>query len=51
MELDFFEFKTLREDCDIEFKSGEGKDGKGSLPKCIWDTYSAMANTEGGVKT
>ncbi len=49
MKLDFFDFKTIREDYDIEFKSGEGKDGNGSLPKCIWETYSAMANTEGGM--
>ena len=49
MKPDFFDFETIREDYEIEFKSGEGKDGNGSLPKCIWETYSAMANTEGGM--
>jgi predicted HTH transcriptional regulator len=49
MKSDFFGFRTIQEDYDTEFKSGEGKDGTGHLPKCVWETYSAMANTEGGV--
>ena len=33
----------LREDRECEFKSG-----KGGIPGSLWETYSAMANTDGG---
>jgi len=37
------------EDTDVEFKAAQGKDGKGELPQAFWESYSAMANTAGGV--
>lgn len=39
----------LRESCSVECKSGVGKDGRGELPKDFWPTYSAFANTHGGI--
>ncbi len=35
---------SLNESDDLEFKSA-----KGGLPKSLWETYSAMANSQGGV--
>jgi ATP-dependent DNA helicase RecG len=39
---------VLRESYDIECKLAGGRDGKGQLPKDVWETYSAFANTQGG---
>ena len=38
----------LRETTDLEAKAAQGRDGQGALPQSVWETYSAMANTEGG---
>lgn len=42
------DISALKESRDIECKLAQGKDGKGTLPKDFWETYSAFANTEGG---
>ncbi len=39
----------LKESEDLECKKAAGCDGKGALPKDFWETYSAMANTNGGI--
>ncbi|MBF0115877.1 MAG: putative DNA binding domain-containing protein [Magnetococcales bacterium] len=43
------DFDLLRESWDCEAKSATGRDGRGHLPASVWETYSAMANTEGGI--
>ena len=42
------DIKALRETWQIECKLAQGRDGEGSLPEDIWETYSAFANTQGG---
>ena len=39
----------LRETVDLECKLAQGASGQGEVPKDFWPTYSAMANTQGGV--
>ena len=39
----------LAEAVDLECKAAQGRNGQGELPADFWPTYSAMANTEGGV--
>jgi len=39
---------ALKESFEVEFKKATGKDGKGKLPNDLLETYSAMANTNGG---
>jgi len=46
---DFFDLDSLQEGYDVELKTALGKDKKGKVPESFWETYSAMANTEGGV--
>jgi len=40
---------AFREGWEFEAKRAGGKDGKGELPKAFWESYSAMANTDGGL--
>lgn len=39
----------LRESVALECKLAAGRDGKGALPDDFWPTYSAFANTNGGL--
>lgn len=39
----------LRETVELECKLAQGQHGQGEVPKDFWPTYSAMANTHGGV--
>lgn len=45
---DFFDLESLQERYDVEFKTALGRNKKGQVPDSFWETYSAMANTEGG---
>ena len=42
------DFALLKETHDIECKAAQGRDGQGELSKDFWESYSAMANTDGG---
>lgn len=42
------ELDALREGWDFEAKRAGGRDGGGAVPASFWDTYSAMANCDGG---
>lgn len=43
------DLEQLRESFELECKLASGRDGKGELPNDFWKSYSAMANTSGGV--
>ncbi len=56
IDIDPFELLTsledlalLRESVDLECKLALGRDGQGAIPEDFWPTYSAFANTNGGV--
>lgn len=48
MKITSNDLPSLIENIDIEFKKALGKDGRGDLPDSFWETYSAMANSQGG---
>ena len=43
------DIKTIRESVEVECKLAAGRDGRGQLPEDFWPTYSAFANTRGGL--
>ena len=43
------DFGALHEGWDVEVKKAGGRDGRGAIPSALWETYSAMANSQGGV--
>ncbi len=42
------ELQLQLEGWDFEAKRATGKGGKGGIPDSMWETYSALANTDGG---
>ena len=47
--IDGLDLTTLVETADVEMKKALGRDGKGTIPDSAWESYSAMANTQGGI--
>ena len=45
----FTELLGEHEDVELEAKAAQGRNGRGEVPHSIWESYSAMANTEGGI--
>jgi len=39
---------SLAESVTLECKAAQGRNGNGEVPDSFWETYSAMANTNGG---
>lgn len=42
------EIEALREEADFEAKAAQGARGESELPRSFWESYAAMANTDGG---
>ncbi|MGI2098777.1 RNA-binding domain-containing protein [Shewanella glacialipiscicola] len=40
---------TLQESVEVECKLAGGRDGQGAVPNDMWESYSAFANTRGGL--
>jgi predicted HTH transcriptional regulator len=43
------DLELLRESVELECKLAAGRDSQGALPDDFWPTYSAFANTHGGI--
>lgn len=46
---DLSDITALQEGAEVEYKLAGGRDGHGSVPNDMWESYSAFANTRGGV--
>jgi predicted HTH transcriptional regulator len=46
---ELLDIEDLSESTYIEIKKAAGEDGRGQLPESIFPTYSAFANTQGGI--
>jgi len=46
---ELLDIEDLAESSCIEIKKAAGEDGRGQLPESIFPTYSAFANTQGGI--
>ena len=47
--MNLSEFGQFKEGNRLEMKAAQGRDGSGALPRSVWETLSAFANTSGGV--
>ena len=47
--IDISELAGLAEAYDLECKAAQGRDGRGEVPEDFWKSFSAMANTDGGI--
>lgn len=47
--VDLLDVANIEEDVSLEVKEAAGRSGNGECPKSFLETYSAMANTRGGI--